>query len=308
MLASHVGFSKNAPGAPPSSAPALTVDVTTDQTNFNLFTAAGSPGTAKTVTVNISSGVKIRSNAAGTPAFDEGTGWAPGTTVILNNLGAIQGMGGAGGAGGSAGYQLGTGFPGTMTNTAGTAGGAGGTALKLTVPTSIANAAGEIFGGGGGGGGGNGSSCWFNADSQYLVASPANGGGGGQSANTTSGGAVGTTNNYTDFPVVGQIAGTSGSSSGAGTGGAAYDGGASFGTVRLTVGKAGDGGAWGIAGSAGQATTYLPLITPPDEGWNQQSAAAVGAGGAAGKAIDLNGQAITWLSGNDSTHVKGAVA
>lgn len=308
MLASHIGLSKNAAGSPPPSASGLTVDVTTDQTNFNLFTAAGSPGTAKTVTVNISSGVKIRSNATGTPAFDEGTGWAPGTTVILNNLGSIYGMGGAGGAGGSAGYALGSGYTGTMTNTAGTAGGAGGSALKLTVPTTIANAAGEIFGGGGGGGGGNGSSCWFNADSLYLVASPANGGGGGQGANTSSGGAVGTLNNYTDSPVTGQVAGTSGSSSAAGVGGAAYDGGASFGTVGLTVGKAGDGGAWGSAGSAGQATTYLPLTSAPDEGWVFAFASSVGAGGAAGKAVDLNGQAITWLSGNDSTHVKGAVA
>ena len=32
-----------------------------------------------------------------------------------------------------------------------------------------------------------------------------------------------------------------------------------------------------------------------------------GAGGAAGKAINLNGQTITWLGGNNGTQVKGAV-
>jgi hypothetical protein len=35
---------------------------------------------------------------------------------------------------------------------------------------------------------------------------------------------------------------------------------------------------------------------------------AGGAGGAAGKAINKNGNAVTWTSGNDTTHVKGAVS
>jgi hypothetical protein len=250
--------------------------------------------------------VVISSNSTATPAFNEGALPAGSRVYIVNN-GKIHGMGGAGGAGGDAGYVLGSGFVGTVTNTDGVAGGAGGTALRLTAPTVITNASGEVFGGGGGGGGGNGAACWFNSDSQYIFASPANGGGGGQGANTSSGGAVGTTNNYSDFPVTGQVAGTSGSSSAAGVGGAAFDPG-SGGVVGQTIGKAGDGGGWGAAGQAGELTTYLPLVTPPSEGWNNPFANAVGAGGAAGKAVDLNGQSITWLSGNDPARVKGAVS
>jgi hypothetical protein len=48
----------------------------------------------------------------------------------------------------------------------------------------------------------------------------------------------------------------------------------------------GAGGAWATAGSAGEGAL---------------------AGGAAGRAIILNGRTVTWLGGNDSTHVKGTV-
>lgn len=49
----------------------------------------------------------------------------------------------------------------------------------------------------------------------------------------------------------------------------------------------GTGGAWGTAGSDGVSG---------------------GVGGAAGKAIALNSKTVTWISGNDSTHVKGSVS
>lgn len=58
------------------------------------------------------------------------------------------------------------------------------------------------------------------------------------------------------------------------------------GTAGASVG--GTGGNVGVAGAAGSGGSF--------------------AGGAAGKAIKTNGYAITWISGNDSTHVKGAVS
>lgn len=94
------------------------------------------------------------------------------------------------------------------------------------------------------------------------------GGGGGRSANTNSAGG--------DAVGSGAV-GTAGTASAAGIGGNA--GGA--------VG--GNGGNVGVAGSAGATGSTT-------------------AGGAAGKAIKTNSNAITWVSGNDSTHVKGAVA
>lgn len=46
----------------------------------------------------------------------------------------------------------------------------------------------------------------------------------------------------------------------------------------------------------------------PENGSNGGSANTSGlAGGSAGKAINLNGQTITWLGGNDATRVKGAL-
>ena len=94
------------------------------------------------------------------------------------------------------------------------------------------------------------------------------GGGGGRSANTNSTG--------------GGFTGSSGVGGDAGTPSAAGEGG---------IAKGGNGGDVGQAGANGTAEST-----------------SGGAGGAAGKAINLNGNTITWVSGNDSTHVKGAVS
>lgn len=51
----------------------------------------------------------------------------------------------------------------------------------------------------------------------------------------------------------------------------------------------GSGGAWGQAGQRAPGSD-------------------AGAGGAAGKAIDTNGHAVTWIAGNNTTRVKGAVS
>lgn len=277
-----------------------TLVISANQTNYNLHTALGSPGGAVRATVIINSGVVISSNAAGTPAFNEGA-LAAGSSIVLLNNGRIAGMGGGGGNGGESGHMFYSGFPGTQVNGAGTAGAAGGTALRLTAPTTIVNGAGEIFGGGGGGGGVGGATGWIFSDSWYVLAFPGNAGGGGQGANTSAGGTAGSITNYTDFEGIPPSNGATGSSSGAGNGGAAYDPG-SGGTAGVLVGAGGNGGAWGAAGGAGTLTSFsLPE-------WEYENIAAVGAGGAGGKAVDLNGFAVVWVSGNDGSRVKGAVS
>lgn len=121
---------------------------------------------------------------------------------------------------------------------------------------------------GGGGGGGGGGYGTINMIGNYNGA----GGGGGQ-----GGGAAGTNGGtVTTNPTAGTLT-TIGS------------GGVSTGSPS---GNGGDGGGPGAAGGAGVAGTI----------------GSGGAGGAAGNAIALNGFTATFISGNDSTHVKGTIS
>ena len=258
--------------------------IAANQTNYNLRTAMGNPPGPLDILVKIASGVVISSNNASTPAFDEGSGWASGTKIYIQNLGSIRGMGGAGGNGGSIEGAIGV----PSTDVAPTNGGAGGTALKLGAPTRIENASGEVFGGGGGGGGGRYE--YTEIVELGMVALGGSGGGGGRGGSTSNAGSAGTGNETTAYVAQegnGNAGGT-GSSSGAGSGGAGISYSPYF------SGAGGNGGDWGTAGSAG-GTAYA-------------TSGAATSGGAAGKAVDLNSQTITWISGNDSTHVKGAVS
>lgn len=74
-----------------------TVNITSNQTNYNLRTALGSPAGVMRIIVNIASGVTISSSVSTTPAFDEGSGWTAGTLITINNAGNIYGGGGLGG-------------------------------------------------------------------------------------------------------------------------------------------------------------------------------------------------------------------
>ncbi len=274
-----------------------TVNITSNQTNYNLRTALGSPAGAMRIVVNIGSGVTISSSNNATPAFDEGSGWTIGTLITINNAGVIWGAGGGGGDGGAAACSNSGGYPVSATKTAGANGNAGGPALKLTVPTWINNATGNIFGGGGGGGGGGG--AWgyiYWEDGQQTVTFGGGGGGGGRGPNNSGSGTGGNaTNNVIAYDGAN---GTAGSSSSAGTYGA---GGIvpEYGSWQAPRGGA--GGDWGTAGSSG---ANVGLIGD----WAEGSIAANGSGGAAGKAVDLNGQTLTWISGNDPSRVKGAVS
>lgn len=150
------------------------------------------------------------------------------------------------------------------------AAGSGGDALRVEgVDVSIDNTNGYVRGGGGGGGTG-----------PDTVDCGGGGGGGGQGNPGGSGAAGGSGPFYTGS------AGASGSRTGPGGGGAAGVFGAEHG------GNGGSGGSWGQSGDTSGAS----------------SDGARTGGGIAGKAVAKNGRAVTWLGGNNTTQVKGAVA
>ncbi|WP_296201446.1 hypothetical protein [uncultured Hyphomicrobium sp.] len=157
----------------------------------------------------------------------------------------------------------------------GSNGSTGGPAISLTYPVSIDNAGGNIYGGGGGGAGGGGATN--GGASSY-------GGGGG-------GGRTGVNNSAPGTSV--QNNGTVGTSSAPGNGGLAVL--ATSAGLQAKGGNGGAGGDYGAAGAVGAVGTT-------------GSTTANGAGGPGGKAIALNGNAVTWLDGNNSTQVKGAVS
>jgi len=297
MLASKIGLLKSASPAP-TPPDTLTVDITTNQTHYNLFTAAGSPVDPKTVNVTISTGVIINANNPSIPAFNEGDGWAAGTTISIVNNGTIWGMGGAGGNGGA--QTATSGSPNDPSP--GANGVAGGPAIRMTAPTLIANAAGLIQGGGGGGGGGGGyNALGDDGDSGVAVGSGGGGGGGGAGYTGSTGGSGGTVSGFTDPSTAGG-SGISGGSAAGGNGGAGGSVSFYWYYPRIITGsRGGRGGDPGEAGNPGQAASITDAISMAVE------AGALGLGGAAGPSVVTNGFSLTWISGNGPDRLKGPV-
>lgn len=262
------------------------VTISSAQQDYNLFTALGSPSELRKVLVIIEAAVIIDSSSTGNAAFSTGSGWVAGSTIRLLNNGQIIGKGGAGGAGGSSGDFYGN---------PGTAGGAGGDAMEINLDIEIDNTNGDIFGGGGGGGGAGGYARRATGDPE--VACGGGGGGGGAGDDASSGGSGGIGNEPTDFGSPDGSAGGSGTTT-AGSGGA----GAQVSGEPDTRGDGGDGGEYGAAGNAGTTPAQSTFVA------SQKRSGAGAAGGAAGKAIELNGNSVTWLGGNNGTQVKGAVS
>jgi len=131
------------------------VDLTSSQSNFNLWNYVGSPTQPLSLIFNINANVTISSSdpvnninpSKRATAFVVGN-FPAGSTVIINNNGYISGGGGFGGRGAEVGRYNASG------------GGAGGYALERGGPNNyditLVNT-GTIAGGGGGGGGG----YWF---------------------------------------------------------------------------------------------------------------------------------------------------
>lgn len=244
-----------------------TLEISSNMANYNIFTMLGSPTSPVNVTLTIPAGVIVSSNSTSTPALDTGPLPSESTVTIINN-GRIVGAGGGGGKGGCQTSDCYIPAGSGVINYSGENGQPGGTAIYTQANITIDNTNGYIFGGGGGGGGG--------VYSGFPTLNQGGGGGGGAGEISGTGGQPGYGPNAAS-------AGASGTSTAGGAGGSSstYPG--------------GSGGGPGESGSNGSGG---PTGVGPFPG---------GSGGAPGKAVNLNGNTITWLGGNDATRVKGAV-
>lgn len=240
-----------------------------DDTNFNLRTEIGNPTSARKVLAILDTGATLSATNNTTPAFDTGSGWNASAQLRLINDGNIKGRGGNGGEGNQPLDDHPT---------------VGFDAINLQKDLEVDNDNGNVFGGGGGGGGGG-------YDSGFTVIGSGGGGGGG--AGVAPGGAAGI-NGVCPVTNISPTAGAAGTIGGGNAAGGTR-GTCDAGGGPLIGGDGGDGGDWGETGEDGdEAIVFGSFQGPPDDG-------AVG-----GKAVDLNGNTITWIAGNNPAQVKGA--
>jgi hypothetical protein len=234
------------------------------------------------ITVTINSGVYLYSTSTGNSGLTI-TGGTSGDTLTIVNNGFILGRGGNGG-GAVGGPALSLSYPATINNTnpaAYVAGGGGG--------------GGSAGGGGGGAGGGTGGSPAGGAGGGIGASgSP----GGGNASGGGGGGSGGAGGGQVQGPPKGSPTLGGGGGGGRilpGTGGTGIEGGQGRGGNGGPANNAGSNGTNGGGGGGG--------------GWGASGGAAgPGAGGGGGgKAVTLNGNTVTWTSGN-TTRVYGAVS
>lgn len=255
----------------------LNLTIEGNQQDVNLAALLGTVSTPVVLTVTIAQGTVLSAGSVGSYALDLANALPSGSTLNLVNLGYILGRGGNGG-GGNGGHVTGSGNFGW--NFGNQNGGAGGAALRgpgSGVTWNITNGAGFIWGGGGGGGGG--------AASITGNGGAGCGGGGGGGAGGGMGAPGGSVNNATR--------GGNGGNGSTGVNGTFGAGGSSATSGSATAAAGGNGGDWGAAGSAGS---------------NDGAGGTGGSAGAAGKAIELNSGAATFISGNGSPNIEGAVS
>lgn len=233
------------------------IGITTNATNLNLWSLAGTPNCPVDVTFNIAAGVIIGSAATNQASLSTGS-FSGGSNIVVNNAGTIAGKGGDGG-------ENSDGFLGSCSNRDGFP---GGNAVDLGSSGVTFNNTGTIGGGGGGGGSGQGRT-------NNCVSSKSGAGGGGGAGSTPGNGGSGGTN-YVCNP------GNAGTALTGGAGGAGCGtGGCFLGTA--TSGQGGNGGNLGQPGAGGGNGSGG--ITGGAGLCNN------GVGGAAGCAIKTNGYA-----------------
>ncbi|HSV90920.1 MAG TPA: hypothetical protein VLH80_07455 [Nitrospiraceae bacterium] len=254
-----------------------TLNLTSNEMDVNVYLRVGSPGGTPTVNVVIPAGVTIQGGSPATPALDF-TGFPSGSTINLTNNGYVLGCGGDGGKGGEYG-QSGSSI---TDETSGANGTDGGPAVKgpgAGINFNIANP-GFIWGAGGGGGGGGAAGTGSPRSS--------NGGGGGGGVGGGHPGFGGTNSSYGS-----PVNASNGTPGGRGVHGAPGTGGAgNHGGGTTSAGAGGNGGDWGSPGASGTSVGSPSLP---------------GTGGAAGKAIDLNGGSVTFSSGSGGPNIRGSV-
>ena len=237
--------------------PPAPINITTNQTNLNLYTLAGSPTCPVNLVFNIAANVTIGSVNTTLPSLNTGA-FANGSTITINNAGFIIGAGGAGGD--DNGHNL--------TSCPNTNGQPGGNAISLGSSGVTINNTGTIGGGGGGGGAGE----ELSAASLGTTFETGGSGGGG------AGSAVGLGSTYS---------GCNAGSNGAATTGGAGGGSCAGGNFAFTdySGSGGNGGNLGQPGANGNNISGT--------GATNTDVCGAGTGGAAGCAIKENGFAAT---------------
>ena len=280
-LCGHFGSIASASGA------SLSLTIEGNQNDVDLAAILGTLASAVVVNVTIPQGTILQASSTGSYALDCAGALPVGSTLNITNLGYILGRGGDGGDGAGAAYEVG-GNQNTTNEQQATNGRAGGGALRLPgsgVTVNITNGSGRIWGGGGGGGGGG---CSLTGGANRT----ANGGGGGGGVGGGRGGRGGCAQRA--GVAAPGTAGANGSTGAQGAPGIAGTGTGAGGSAA--GGDGGAGGDWGAAGTDGTAETS-----------NTQDYDR-GTGGAAGKAIELNGGTANFLSGNGSPNVEGLIS
>jgi len=257
------------------------VNITSNQTAYDV--AAQLPANDKQglrmYRVTIASGVRVNGNSSNALNLSN---FPSKSHITINNKGDILGDGGDAGS--------------VVTNncnaadwSVGIVGGVGRTSILNASNSSlgIVNSEGYIFGGGGAGGGSG--VCGAVLDRAVKGGAGGGGAGGGD-------GIAGSQLTCIDASCTNATSGN-GSVARTGSGGSGAAGcGAAPAIDPVNYGHGGNGGGYGSSGSSGDNTT----------GCSAQGTG--GAGGAAGKAIDLSGGSINWVSGDNATHLKGAVS
>lgn len=302
-----------------------TFSANTANASLNVTSISGYSAGKSDITITVNAGVYVYSTSTGNAGLTL-TGGTSGDTVTLVNNGYIMGMGG------------GVGYNYTNWN-----GFAGGNAISLGFNTTINNTNASAYIGGGGGGGGGSDGTYNNCgggggagggQGGGVPAWPNKGGAGGSPGNAGSNG----TNSGNDgippgggggriFPGTGgaqsyvgpgpvysdQCSGFGGGAGGGGACGQAYT------KSGWYVVGAGGGGGWGASGGNsryGKPSPDSSGVVHGGAGGSGNAAgsnasgtanAGTGSGGAGGKAVALNGNTVTWTSGN-TTRVYGAIS
>jgi len=275
-----------------TSRPALSYVFSSNTVNasVNVTTISGYIAGISDITITINNGIWVYATTTANAGLTL-TGGTTGDTITLVNNGFIAGMGGNGGGGNSSGANGGIalqlGFNTTINNTNAAAyigGGGGGGAGYSAIFSGVS-------GGGGGAGGGNGAAGYSSSGGAGGAIGSAGSNGTGESKNTNGYGRGGGSGG--------------GGASSAGIGSNTSAGGGGGGRIFPGTGGSPNGGSGSSAASAAGSST-----SGGGGGWGASgSAAYTGAGlaGAGGKAVNLNGKAVTWVSG-DTTRVYGSVA
>jgi hypothetical protein len=285
---------------------AFTISSNTTNANLaTLATTAGWNGTSKVI-ATVGSGIYVYSTSTGTPGLTVPNSFPNGVEIVNN--GFILGMGGNSGG---ANRSNSVGLPGgnalnilrnvTITNNSYIAGGGGGGGSSYRDIDSDESSA----GGGGGAGGGIGA-----AVSGGASASASTGGGPGSAGSNGNSGSSGQDRAGTGGGGGRILPGTGGSAvtvnsnaqvvvglgGGAGGSGAAVRQGNNWGSSSM----GGGGGGWGASGGLGGhrdafSGTSGAGGSSNGAGGNSNATSTV-AGGAGGKAVNLNGFSVTWVA------------